>query len=239
MAHPRPGRRRAFTLVELLVVIGIVAALLATLLPTLGRARESARRAVCLSNLRQVYQTTQTYAFQNGGAVPLGYRSGFKQFNSMAYSGTSKKFCLFGVFYLRKLMDQPDVFFCPSNDDPQSSRGTEKNPWPPGPRGSAVNTFVGYGFRPDVQVPDEVQTAGGTVPRLGDFGTKAVLADLTATPQRLDLRHKTGVNVVYGDGSGRWVPRTAFDDPLSKCPNSPDAAANPYQDQIWEALDRY
>ena len=32
------------------------------------------------------------------------------------------------------------------------------------------------------------------------------LADLTATPQRVDLRHRDGINVLYGDGAGRWVP---------------------------------
>ena len=247
MTAPRSSRR-AFTIVELLIVIGVIGVLVALLLPVLGRARESARRAGCISNLRQVHQTVQQYAFNHRGAVPLGYRAGFKQFNSMAYSATSRpppevssqpgQFCLFGVLYLNKYMDPPDAFFCPSNDDPQSNFRSDANPWPPGPRGTGPNVYVGYGFRPQHEIKDEVQRDGGFVPKLSSFGVGALLADLTATPQRLDLRHRDGVNVLYGDGSGRWVPRSAFAEPLSKCPGiSKDA--NPYQDQIWEILDKH
>lgn len=230
-------RPRGFTLVELLVVIGIVAVLIAVLLPVLGRARESARRAVCLSNLRQTGLVLQTYAGDNSGRVPIGYRSGFKQFNSMVYSGTSKKFCLFGILYLNKKLTPPEAFFCPSNDDPQSNFQTEANPWPPGVD-PAKNVFAGYGFRPEHQLNDEFHIYGGFVPTLTSFGKNAILADLTATPQRLDLRHRDGVNVLYGDFSTAWVARSAFETPLLACPTAPSKDANPHQDQIWAILDQ-
>lgn len=62
--HVRPGRlnRRAFTLIELLVVISIIALLIGILLPVLSNARESGRRASCLSNIRQVGLMHFTYA---------------------------------------------------------------------------------------------------------------------------------------------------------------------------------
>lgn len=60
----------AFTLVELLVVVGIVAALIAVLLPALNRARESARRVACANNLRQLATAVFMYAGENRHRFP-------------------------------------------------------------------------------------------------------------------------------------------------------------------------
>src|SRR3954465_12621072 len=80
MRNPfRPRRRatpgpssgsRAFTLVELLVVIGIIAVLISILLPTLSAARESANKVKCLSNMKQIGLAYLMYAQDNKGSLP-------------------------------------------------------------------------------------------------------------------------------------------------------------------------
>lgn len=65
-----PSQRTAFTLVELLVVIAVIAILVALLLPALARAREAGRASICLSNLRQCFIACRTYADESRGFGP-------------------------------------------------------------------------------------------------------------------------------------------------------------------------
>lgn len=70
LATPDRYAASAFTLVELLVVLSIIAALVGLLLPSVGAVRESAQAAVCGSNLRQLHLANETYAVDHERYVP-------------------------------------------------------------------------------------------------------------------------------------------------------------------------
>lgn len=71
----RCGRRRGFTLIEILIVIAIIALLAAILFPVFARARENARRASCLTNLKQIALANQQYIDDYDG-VTMRWRRG-------------------------------------------------------------------------------------------------------------------------------------------------------------------
>ena len=87
-------RLQAFTLIELLVVIAIISILASMLMPALGRARETARRAACCSNVRQVGLGLKSYAIDNSDNYPtavtnLGGGAGaIGVLNAFALNGT-------------------------------------------------------------------------------------------------------------------------------------------------------
>ena len=75
MDRPLPRERRAFTLVELLVVISVISVLIALLLPALGKARDSSRVVACMARMRTLGTMTAFYADANRDFMPRSMHS--------------------------------------------------------------------------------------------------------------------------------------------------------------------
>ncbi len=226
----RPIAKAAFTLIELLVVIAIIGVLAGLLLAALGRSNEHAKRSACLSNMRQLHSLVSRFAADNDGTLPIGYRLGQKQFNTTLYSAADTQYVLLGKLLANGSTTDAHVFFCPSEKDTAQAYNTKDNPWPI--KGGS-NLQGGYGTNPLVDwgasdLPDNPikLTALERVP---------LIADGVGMPKRVDSRHKDGVNVVFSDGSGHWVPREKFNTDLSGC-TSISAGNNAAQDRIWQIL---
>ena len=110
-----PRHRAAFTLVELLVVIGIIAVLVSILLPSLNRAREQAKRAKCLNNLRQIGMAFVMYNNENKGWYPFHADGNAKYAEDWIHWQQIRNIKDSAVYRYLGTAD-PSIFRCPSDD---------------------------------------------------------------------------------------------------------------------------
>ena len=215
-------RKRAFTLVELLVVIGIIAVLIAINLPALARARSAAERTVCLSNLQQMAQALHLYGAQYKGAIPpadpkgnagTSYTIWRASGDTPTYIGqyTAEGWVAPGYLFYARIMRNPKAFYCPS----QTIDGFTYQPrdWenPPGYR------FMGYLYR----IFGEAEGSGTVGTRIaqalkevrgfkmGRMKSKALASDVHVMGwgRGLSWPHVRpwGINAAYSDGHAEFV----------------------------------
>jgi prepilin-type N-terminal cleavage/methylation domain-containing protein len=150
----RTKQRSAFTLVELLVVIGIIALLISILLPALSKARESAARTKCLANLRNMGQFINMYANAYKGAVPLGTDRNALQTNYRLLSSADRsKYQMLGLLIPAFKIGDGRFFYCPTANQENKQYNTPTNPWPwPEVSPTSPSVSMAYGSRPGLKM---------------------------------------------------------------------------------------
>lgn len=222
----RPNGRRAFTLVEILVVVGVVCLLAAITFPIVNRVRATGRRTTCISNLRQLGIAMGQYAQDHYSFYPL------VDVNAIDNSNT----CAPWADALFPYVKSPQVFECPSNpygayrsDCPPDDTSDDKHPikWsgsydlninygriykPPG-----AEIVMNFKFR-TLMSSTRYTRPSSTILLLdgdGSFvnpGFRPRDTQEHSIPDVTDLqyygvpdRHEGGANVCFADGHAKWM----------------------------------
>jgi prepilin-type N-terminal cleavage/methylation domain-containing protein/prepilin-type processing-associated H-X9-DG protein len=188
-------KNAAFTLVELLVVIGIIAVLIGILLPTLSKSREQSRRTGCMSNLRSLSQAMFMYSERFHGRLPNGNPPGRWTHSEVL------------IWFANDYVCAPRVFHCPSDRDPEPDAiWTSEYMWP-------NSAHVSYDFY-SVWWPPEY---GPVLTRLR--GRAPLAWDLSGAAAYYHAQNKlffqnhgaAGGNVAYADGHVEWLQASKWE----------------------------
>lgn len=209
---------------ELLVVISIIALLLSILLPSLNKAKELAKRAVCASGLKQIGTGVMVYAQSNNDKIPMTeprvedypWRS-YKVYEMDTNGDISKSFG-FAYLFDSKIIEIAEVFYCPAirkqlaagnHYETYTDGGNELWPWADASLGYIVR--AGYTYYPQhAKLRETVRSTIGDkkVPKIAKktselSGSYAISTDLLfqwdAIPHS-QAGNKKCMNAVFGDG---------------------------------------
>jgi len=219
MSHPHGfvGRKRAngFSLIELLVVVGLMALLVALLLPTLENARNTARLAWCSANLRQMQIAVRNYATENHSKYPRANRWVYNPSHTRAnqYGWVRQQYghvmsvVARNVNIVRNSRDG-NILFCPSDGRQVGgpgpggggNRSRTQAGWNHGPWGSSISSSYGHNSYVFNRGFEQYRTTDVARPSQSSMFMDANRFDQLANYQNFILFHDSHLNMVFTDG---------------------------------------
>ena len=195
-------RNQGFTLIELLVVIAIIAILAAILFPVFARARENARKATCLSNMKQLGLGLSMYVQDFDGAYPYDSYGPGCTYTTPSGQQITNGYMLW-MFMIYPYVKNAKMFNCPSTTE--TFTGDMRYGYNAGfLNGKSEAVLVAPA---DTIAFSETITPGNPY-RI--YYSRTTQTFDTTNGGTLHPRHMEGLNCAYADGHAKWVQQTTI-----------------------------
>ncbi|MEZ6233151.1 MAG: DUF1559 domain-containing protein [Phycisphaerales bacterium] len=233
--------RHAFSLIDVLVSVVVIGILIGLLLPTVSHVRESARRIVCQSNLRQIGMGLAQYAdAEQDFLAPSSFATTGVALTSNSSTDLAEMMTLrlpvpseelrtpwdgLGLLYIDQYLPAPEIFYCPSHYGNHAFSDYREDWRVDGP--TLVGNFHYRGMGPN----------GATRLRSVEPIRAALVTDGLRTTR--DINHRTGMNVLRADLSISWFSDSqgSISSLLASSGGAEEPSTNLVMSQIWHKID--